>query len=195
MKNITVLDTTLRDGEQAPGFSMKREQKVEIALQLERMKVDIIEAGFPISSQEDFASVREIAETIKDCSVAGFCRATAGDISCAYEAVKHSQRPRINIFLATSDIHIEHKLRTTREEILRAAVEAVRFARKHCEDVEFIAEDATRSDREFLLEFFKCVAGAGASTLVIADTVGFATPQEIADITAQIGRASCRKRV
>ena len=182
MQKIIVLDTTLRDGEQAPGFSMKREQKLELALQLERMKVDIIEAGFPISSQEDFASVREIAKTIKSCSVAGFCRATAGDISCAYDAVKHSEKPRLNIFLATSDIHIKHKLCTTREEVLRAAVEAVRFARKYCGDIEFIAEDATRSDRDFLLEIFSRVSEAGASTVVIADTVGFAMPPEIAEM-------------
>ncbi|MDL2232965.1 2-isopropylmalate synthase [Ruminococcaceae bacterium OttesenSCG-928-L11] len=180
-RTIRVLDTTLRDGEQAPGCSMRLAEKLEIAKQLERLRVDVIEAGFPIASKDDFAAVREIAGTIKDCAVTGLCRAMEGDISCTWEAVKHGAAPMIHIFLATSDIHLEYKLHVSRSRLLEIARDAVRYARSLCPVVQFTAEDATRTDREFLLDVFRTVEAAGGSVLNIADTVGYTTPEEMAD--------------
>lgn len=186
MKRITILDTTLRDGEQAPGCSMTLPEKLEIAKQLERLGVDVVEAGFPIASPEDAAAVRKIAKALKDCGVGALCRAVAGDIACAWESVKYSARPRIHIFLATSDIHLQHKLHCTRAELLEIAVSAVTFARKYCPEVEFSSEDATRSDPAFLLEVFNAAAQAGATLLNLCDTVGYGSPEEIADLVRTV---------
>lgn len=181
-RRILVLDTTLRDGEQAPGCSMRTEEKLEIARQLERLGVDVIEAGFPIASRDDFAAVREIAKTVRSSTVTGLCRAVAGDISSTWEAVRHSESPMIHIFLATSDIHLEYKLQVTRERLLEIAAEAVAYARSLCPQVLFTAEDATRSDRAFLMEVFSTVEKAGATAVNIADTVGYAAPEEMAEL-------------
>lgn len=184
MRTLSVLDTTLRDGEQSPGCSMKLEQKLEVAAQLEQIGVDVIEAGFPIASPDDFEAVREIAKTVKNCGVTGLCRASASDIACAWEALRHSKRPRIHIFLATSDIHIGHKLKSSREKVLEMAVSSVKHARGLCGEVQFTAEDAARSDRAFLLEVFSGVHEAGAMLCNIADTVGYSTPEEMAALVA-----------
>lgn len=188
MRTISFFDTTLRDGEQAPGCSMKLPRKLEIAKELENIGVDIIEAGFPISSPDDFEAVREVAKTVRKSGVAALCRATTSDISCAWEAIRHNGRPRLNIFLATSDIHIEHKLKRTREWVLEAAAASVRFARSLCPEVQFTAEDATRSDRDFLAEVFRTAEQAGATTVCVADTVGYAAPEEMAELFRYLKR-------
>src|SRR5215472_12169711 len=143
---ITVFDTTLRDGEQSPGCSMNREEKLRMARQLERLGVDVIEAGFPIASEGDFHAVRAIAEQIRQPTIAALARATGEDVERAWQAIESAARPRIHVFLATSDIHLHYKLKISREQCLRQVVEAVRLARLHCQDVEFSPEDATRTD-------------------------------------------------
>lgn len=181
MRTISVIDTTLRDGEQSPGCSMKLEQKLELAKMLEETGADVIEAGFPIASPDDFEAVKKIAKMIKSTSVAGFCRAAPSDIACAWEALRGAKQPRIHVFLATSDLHIAHKLKTTREKVLEMAASAVRYAKSLCPQVHFIAEDATRSAGEFLLAVLKAAWENGASSASIADTVGYSMPQEIAE--------------
>ncbi len=175
-KQLVVFDTTLRDGEQSPGASMTAEEKYEVALQLARLNVDVIEAGFPISSDGDFESVRIIARDVKGPSVAGLCRAVEKDIDRCWEAVQEAAKPRIHTFIATSDIHMERKLRMAPEQVVAAAVKAVKHARGYTEDVEFSAEDAVRSRFEFLVEVVKAVIDAGATTVNIPDTVGYALP-------------------
>lgn len=179
MRKIKFFDTTLRDGEQSPGFSMKTEEKVALALQLERLGVDVIEAGFPIASPGDFDAVQKVAAVITKSSVAGLCRASTKDIQTAWDALKDAKKPRIHIFLATSDIHIEHKLRSTRERVITQAAEAVTFARSLCADVEFSAEDAMRTDPEYLCKVLEAVIAAGATTVNVPDTVGYIMPNEI----------------
>src|SRR6202140_3196601 len=147
---ITIFDTSLRDGEQSPGCSMNQQEKLRLAHQLDRMGVDVIEAGFPIASEGDFESVKAIASVVRRPIIAGLARACRPDIERAWEALKQASRPRIHVFLATSDIHLKYKLRLTREECLAQAREAVAFAKSLCDDVEFSPEDATRTDREFL---------------------------------------------
>jgi len=181
MRTVLVFDTTLRDGEQSPGCSMKLTQKLELAKMLEEVGVDVIEAGFPIASPDDFEAVKAIAKAIKNTTVAGFCRANTSDIACAWEAVRHSKRPRIHIFLSTSDIHITHKLKSTREKVLDLAAAAVSHAGKLCPEVHFIAEDATRTERGFLLKILSTACENGAISASIADTVGYAMPQEMAE--------------
>ena len=183
---VQIFDTTLRDGEQSPGYSMNLEEKIQMALQLERLRVDVIEAGFPIASDGDFVAVREIAMRVEDCSVAGLCRTKKGDIDRAWEALQHAKHPRIHTFIATSDIHLKHKLGKSREEVLDSAVEAVRYARKYCDDVEFSAEDASRSDREFLYEVIEAVIDAGATVVNIPDTVGYSIPWEFGELIKDI---------
>jgi len=175
---IKIFDTTLRDGEQSPGCSMNIEEKLMVARQLARMKVDIIEAGFPIASEGDFQSVKRIAQEIDGPVICGLCRAVPGDIDRAAEAIKPARRGRIHTFLATSDIHLQYKLKKTREEVLEMAVAAVKRARGYTGDVEFSAEDATRSDMDFLCRVVEAVIGAGATTVNIPDTVGYAIPEE-----------------
>ena len=175
---IRIFDTTLRDGEQAPGCSMTVEEKLRMARHLERLGVDIIEAGFPIASDGDFAAVQRVAQEIHTTSVAGLARCRREDIERAWNALKDAQKPRLHLFLATSDIHLAYKLKTTREDALEQARSAVAFARTLCDDVEFSPEDATRSDVDYLCRVLEAVVEAGATTLNIPDTVGYATPTD-----------------
>lgn len=183
---ILIFDTTLRDGEQSPGCSMHGHEKLEMARQLERLGVDVIEAGFPISSDGDFEAARRIAEQIRNASVAALARASKPDIDRAWEAIRDASRPRIHTFLATSDIHLAYKLKITREQALRQAREAVAYAEQLCDDVEFSPEDATRSDIEFLCEVLTAVVAAGATTVNIPDTVGYTTPTEFSALIRTI---------
>lgn len=178
MEKIIVFDTTLRDGEQAPGASLNPAEKLEIAHALADMGVDVIEAGFPISSKGDLASVKQIARAIKGPTICGLARAVKQDIDASAEAVRPAKKPRIHVFLATSKIHMQHKLKKAEEEILRLAVESVKYAKKFCQDVEFSPEDASRSEREFLFKVVEAVIEAGATTVNIPDTVGYAEPAE-----------------
>ncbi|MBQ8075974.1 MAG: 2-isopropylmalate synthase [Oscillospiraceae bacterium] len=182
MDQIVIFDTTLRDGEQSPGCSMNLKEKIEVAHRLERLKVDIIEAGFAISSPGDFESVKTIAGTVKDCAVASLARANAKDIDTAWEAVREAVSPRIHLFLATSPLHMEYKLKMTPEQVLEATAAMTRHAKKYCSDVEFSAEDATRSDWDFLVKVVDTAIRAGATTVNIPDTVGYTTPSEMRDL-------------
>jgi len=183
---VTVFDTTLRDGEQSPGCSMNLEEKVAIAGHLDRLGVDVIEAGFPIASDGDFAAVRAVAARVRRPIIAGLARAMQKDIDRAWEALRTAERPRIHTFLATSDIHLQHKLKKTRAEALRQSREAVRYARTLCDDVEFSPEDATRSDPEYLCAVLQEVIEAGATTVNIPDTVGYTVPPEFSRLIATI---------
>ncbi len=187
---VIIFDTTLRDGEQSPGFSMNVVEKLEMARQLARLGVDVIEAGFPISSDEDFEAVREVAKTVGQLenppSICGLSRVGLGDIDRCWEAVKHAKKPRIHTFVATSDIHLKYKLRKSRAEVLKAATEAVRHARGYCEDVEFSPEDASRSDFDYMCDVLEAVIDAGARTINIPDTVGYAMPREWGERIARI---------
>ena len=152
---VRIFDTTLRDGEQSPGCSMDSFQKVQMALQLEKLGVDVVEAGFPIASNDEFESVKSVAKALKKPIVAGLSRSDKGDISRCWDAVKHGKKPRIHTFIATSDIHLKHKLKLTRKELLKEIQESVGYARKLCNDIEWSAEDATRSDWDFLVDAVK----------------------------------------
>jgi 2-isopropylmalate synthase len=178
---LIVFDTTLRDGEQAPGFSMKVEEKLRLARQLEALGVDVMEAGFPIASEADAEAVRQVAGVVDRAVVAALARCAPGDIDRAAWALAQARRSRIHTFIATSDLHLSRKLRITREACLEAAVASVRRARTFTDDVEFSAEDATRSDRDFLCRVVEAVIDAGATTINLPDTVGYATPDEIAE--------------
>lgn len=179
MHNIKIFDTTLRDGEQSPGCSMNLDEKIEVAKALEKMKVDIIEAGFAISSPGDFESVKKVAEIIKDCTVASLARANEKDIDAAYEAVKGAVSPRIHVFIATSPVHMQYKLRMTEEEVLEKVASMVNYASKLCSDIEFSAEDAMRSDPDFLVKVSEAAIKSGATVINIPDTVGYTTPDEM----------------
>ena len=183
-QTVRFFDTTLRDGEQAPGYSMNIDEKIRMARQLESLGVDVIEAGFAIASPGDFDSVRQIALAVSKPVVASLSRALRKDIDAAYEAVKGARRPRIHTFLATSDLHLEYKLRMTREQALARAVDAVRYARNLCGDVEFSLEDASRTDRDYMCRVVEAVINAGASTVNLPDTTGYATPGEIYDMVS-----------
>lgn len=182
MEYVKIFDTTLRDGEQAPGATMNIDEKVRIALQLEKLGVDIIEAGFPAASDGDFEAVKMVAKNITKSEVAGLARASEEDIERAWEAIKYANRPRIHTFLATSDIHLKYKLRIDRETALKKAVHAVKFAKKFTDNVEFSAEDACRTDIDFLCKVVEAVIDAGATTVNIPDTVGYITPMEFFEI-------------
>jgi 2-isopropylmalate synthase len=190
MDRVMIFDTTLRDGEQAPGFSMNTMEKLEMARQLARLNVDVIEAGFPISSDEDFEATREVARqvgTLENApTICGLSRVGLGDIDRCWEAVRYARKPRIHTFVATSDIHLKYKLRKSRAEVMKAAVEAVRHARGYCEDVEFSPEDASRSDFEYMCDVLSAVIDAGAQTINIPDTVGYAIPKEWGERIARI---------
>lgn len=179
MRTIKFFDTSLRDGEQCPGFSMTTDEKIRLALQLEKLGVDIIEAGFPASSNGDFEAVQKISSLVKNSTVCGLSRANKKDIEAVYEATKNAARARIHTFIATSDIHMKYKLKKDRKEVLALACEAVRFARNLCEDVEFSAEDASRSDPDFLYQIIDAVIKEGATTINLPDTVGYIMPEEI----------------
>ena len=185
-RKVRIFDTTLRDGEQSPGASMNIEEKLEVAKQLARLKVDVIEAGFPISSQGDFEAVKAVAETVKGPAVAGLCRSAAGDIDRAWEALRHAKKPVIHTFLATSDIHLEKKLKKTRDEVLDIAVAAVKRAKGYTEEVEFSAEDASRSDFDFLCQVVEAVIDAGATVVNLPDTVGYAIPSEYGEMIRRV---------
>ena len=178
---LTIFDTTLRDGEQAPGFSLRIDEKLKLARQLRTLGVDIIEAGFPIASEADAEAVRLIGTQIHGPVIAALARCTPKDIDRAGWALAPAPRRRIHVFIATSDLHLERKLRMTRDECLRAAMSAVRLARKYTDDVQFSAEDATRSDPQFLWQVIEAVIQAGAKTINLPDTVGYSTPDEVAD--------------
>lgn len=177
-KLIKIFDTTLRDGEQSPGCSMNLKEKIEMAQQLERLKVDVIEAGFAAASPGDLHSIQEISKSIKNCTVASLARCHQDDIDKAWESLKFAQHPRIHVFLATSPIHMEYKLNMTEEEVLETAEKMVTYAKSKCDDIEFSAEDATRSNEDFLAKVFDKVIAAGAKTINIPDTVGYTTPDE-----------------
>jgi len=183
---VQIFDTTLRDGEQSPGASMTVEQKIVIARQLEKLGVDVIEAGFAASSEGDFESVRRVSRELSRPRVVSLARAQEGDISRALKAVEEAKNPGIHTFIATSDIHLKHKLRLTREQVLEAAVKAVTFAKKFTDYVEFSAEDASRSDPEFLIQVFREVIRAGAKVINVPDTTGYAIPSEFGTLIANL---------
>src|SRR5579871_3171012 len=183
---VKIFDTTLRDGEQSPGCSMTVAEKLRMAKQLERLGVDIIEAGFPIASDGDLAAVQLVAQTVRRPIIAGLARARVEDVARAWEALVHAARSRIHVFLATSDIHLQYKLRITRDQCLAQAREAVRFAKSLCDDVEFSPEDATRTDPDFLCSVLDAVVEVGATTLNIPDTVGYTIPSEYAALITTI---------
>jgi len=186
MERIYIFDTTLRDGEQTPGVSLNVEEKLEIAKQLAKLNVDIIEAGFPIASPGEFNAVKTIAEKVKGPVIAGLSRAVQQDIDTAWEALKNAESPRIHTFIATSNIHMEKKLKKTKEEVLEQAVWAVKYAKKYCSDVEFSPEDATRSDFDFLCKVLTEVIKAGATVINIPDTVGYALPWEFGELIKKL---------
>ncbi len=183
---VIIFDTTLRDGEQSPGASMNTAEKLRLAKQLEKLGVDVIEAGFPAASDGDFEAVAAIAKALKKTQVTGLARASKADIDRAWGAVQHAAHPRIHTFIATSDIHLKYKLKMSREEVLAAAVEAVRHARSYTDNVEFSAEDGSRSDRDFLCQIFEAAIDAGATTINLPDTVGYAVPDEFAGMVRHI---------
>jgi 2-isopropylmalate synthase len=183
---IYIFDTTLRDGEQSPGASMNTEEKLIIARQLEKLGVDIIEAGFPIASDGDFDAVRQIAKEIKKSQVAGLARANKADIDRAWQAIKDATHPRLHTFISSSDIHLKYQLKKSREQVLAEAVAAVKMARSYTENVEFSPMDATRSDRDYLVRMVSAVIDAGASTVNIPDTVGYTIPEEFGDLIAYL---------
>src|SRR3990172_2754028 len=175
--NLIIFDTTMRDGEQSPGASMTREEKLRIARQLERMRVDVIEAGFPASSNGDFEAVRAIANVVRDSTVAGLCRANDKDIQRGIDALKGAKSWRIHTFIATSALHMEKKLRMTPDQVFEQAKLAVRYAKNACPDVEFSPEDGYRSDMDFLCRVLEAVIDEGATTINFADTVGYGVPE------------------
>lgn len=183
---VIIFDTTLRDGEQAPGFSMTVDQKIRMAKQLERLGVDVIEAGFPIASDGDFESVKKIAKEIQGCQIAGLARTTKVDIDRAWEALQYAKNPRIHTFIATSDIHLQYKLRKSRQEVLEVAAEMVRYAKTLTDNVEFSAEDAVRSDLDYLCQVVEAVINEGAVVVNIPDTVGYSVPEEFGSIIKTI---------
>ena len=184
--HVFIFDTTLRDGEQSPGNTMNTHEKLRVAKQLEALGVDIIEAGFPIASEGDFDAVKQIARTIKSSQVAALARANFEDIDRAWEAIKNGSNPRIHTFISTSDIHLKYQLRKGRDEVLKIAVDSVKRARKYTSNVEFSAMDATRSDRDYLCTMFAEVIDAGATTINVPDTVGYAVPTEFGDLIRYI---------
>ena len=181
-EHVTIFDTTLRDGEQSPGCSMNVAEKVRMGRQLDRLGVDIIEAGFPIASEGDFEAVRVLAHEIRRPVIAALARSCPGDIERAWRAVEGASRPRIHTFLATSDIHLKHKLKISRQQCLEQARDGVRLAKSFCQDVQFSPEDATRTEIGFLCQVLEAVIEAGATTLNIPDTVGYSVPHEFAEL-------------
>ncbi|MBS6511656.1 MAG: 2-isopropylmalate synthase, partial [Clostridiales bacterium] len=186
MKRIKIFDTTLRDGEQSPGCSMNLNEKLKVARQLARLKVDIIEAGFAVSSPGDFESVQRIAREVRGVAVASLARCVQKDIDAAAEALQEAEHPRIHVFLATSPLHMQYKLHMSPEQVLESIEKSVAYARGLCADVEFSAEDATRSDRDFLCQALSLAIAAGATTVNIPDTVGYSTPSEMQELVRYV---------
>src|SRR6266699_1423312 len=193
-KRIAIFDTTLRDGEQSPGCSMNLAEKVRMARQLETLGADIIEAGFPIASEGDFAAVQAVARECRNVTVAALCRTAEADVRRAAEALRDASRPRIHTFCATSDIHLEYKLKKTRAEVIEMTRRAVRMARDLAEEVEFSAEDATRSDIDYLCEVFDAAASEGATILNVPDTVGYTLPNEFSRLVRAVRKRVVRDR-
>lgn len=189
-EKVIIFDTTLRDGEQAPGCSLGPPEKLQVAEQLYRLGVDVIEAGFPVSSRGDFEAVQNIAKSIgrqaNPPEICGLSRCVPGDIEACGEAVKGAKRPRVHVFIATSDIHLEHKLHMTRDQVIERSVESVKLARKYTDSIEFSAEDSTRSDVNYLIQLFEAVIKAGATTINVPDTVGFAIPWQYAELISTL---------
>ncbi|MBW1985215.1 MAG: 2-isopropylmalate synthase, partial [Deltaproteobacteria bacterium] len=195
-ERVIIFDTTLRDGEQSPGASMNTAEKLRLAVQLERLGVDVMEAGFPAASEGDFEAVSKIAEKLEKVEITGLARTSKEDIDLAWGAIKNAKKPRIHTFIATSDIHMDHKLKMSRDEVLKSAVEAVKYSKSFTDNVEFSAEDGSRSDRDFLCKIFEAAIEAGATTVNLPDTVGYAIPEEFSDLvryvmehTPNIGKA------
>jgi 2-isopropylmalate synthase len=185
-ERVIIFDTTLRDGEQSPGASMNAAEKLRLATQLEKLGVDVLEAGFPAASEGDFDAVSKIAGKLKKTEVAALARTSKNDIDRAWGAIQHAAKPRIHTFLATSDIHMHYKLNMTRDQVLKTASESVKYAKSFTDNIEFSAEDASRSDRDFLCKVFETAIGAGATTINIPDTVGYAIPMEFADLVKYV---------
>lgn len=185
-EKVIIFDTTLRDGEQSPGASMNTSEKLRIAKQLEKLGVDVLEAGFPAASEGDFEAVSEIAENMTNIEVAALSRTAKTDIDRAWGAIHNATKPRIHTFIATSDIHLKYKLKMSRDEVIKTAVEAVKYAKSFTDNVEFSAEDGSRSDRDFLVKVFGAVIEAGATTINLPDTVGYAIPQEFTDLVKYV---------
>ena len=193
-EHVKVFDTTLRDGEQSPGCSMNLDEKLQLAFKLQDLGVDIIEAGFPIASEGDFAAVKAVAASCRELGVAALCRTAEQDIARAAEALASAARPRIHTFVATSDIHLEHKLKKTRADVIAMTRAAIKQARNFTDEVEFSAEDATRSDLDYLCQVLETAVDAGASILNIPDTVGYTTPMEYMHLIQQIRERVVRDR-
>lgn len=193
-QKISFFDTTLRDGEQSPGCSMLLDEKVAMARQLEQLGVDIIEAGFPIASDGDFRAVQAVSAMCERATIAALCRTVEADVVRAVEALKDARKKRVHTFVATSDIHLEYKLKKTRAEVLKMTREAIRFARQYVDEIEFSAEDATRSDPEFLCEIFNLAIEEGASILNVPDTVGYALPAEFHALVKKVKDEVVRDR-
>jgi 2-isopropylmalate synthase len=185
-EKVIIFDTTLRDGEQSPGASMNTGEKMRLAVQLEKLGVDVLEAGFPAASDGDFEAVSNIAAKLKNTEVAALARTSKADIDRAWGAIQHAKKPRIHTFIATSDLHMHYKLNMAKEEVLKTAVEAVKYARSFTGNIEFSAEDASRSDRDFLCKVFEAAIEAGATTINIPDTVGYAIPMEFSDLVKYV---------
>jgi 2-isopropylmalate synthase len=186
MDTVQIFDTTLRDGEQSPGFSMNREEKLLLARQIEEMGADVLEAGFPIASPGDLEATRAVAAEVKHCRVAALARAVQADVDAALKGLEPAAKPRLHLFLATSDLHLKYKLRATREEAFDRIVKMIRFGKARCEEVEFSAEDASRTDIDFLCNVVVAAAEAGASVINLPDTVGYSTPDEYAEMFRQV---------
>ena len=185
-ERIIIFDTTLRDGEQSPGASMNAAEKMRLATQLEKLGVDVLEAGFPAASEGDFDAVSGIAAKLKKTEVAALARTSKGDIDRAWGAIQHAAKPRIHTFIATSDIHMHYKLNMSRDQVIQTAVDALKYAKSLTDNIEFSAEDASRSDRDFLCKVFEAAIEAGATTINIPDTVGYAIPGEFADLVKYV---------
>jgi len=183
---VRIFDTTLRDGEQSPGATLTHGEKIEIAQKLESLNVDVIEAGFPIASQDDFKAVKAVSQTVRKPIVCGLARTLEKDIEKAWQAVQSAKKPRIHTFIATSQIHMKHKLKMSKAAVKKQAVKMVGFAKNFCEDIEFSAEDASRSSPEFLCEIFEAVINAGATTINIPDTVGYSQPNEFGRLVRHV---------
>ena len=186
MDTLQIFDTTLRDGEQSPGFSMNREEKLQLARQIEELGADIIEAGFPIASPGDLEATRAVAAEIKQCRVAALARARQEDVEAALNGLGPAARPRLHVFLATSDLHLKYKLRSSREEALDQIAKMVRFGRQHCDEVEFSAEDASRTDIDYLCQVVLAAVESGATIINLPDTVGYSTPDDYGKMFRQV---------
>ena len=182
MRQISILDTTLRDGEQSPGCGMNVKEKIDMSRQLESLGVSVIEAGFAAASQADFNAVRAVAKELQRTRVTSLSRALMKDIDSTWEALRHAKYPRIHLYIATSDLQLDLKLQKSREEVLEQTTQMVRYAKKLCEDIQFSAEDATRSDPDFLVRVFETAIAAGATVINVPDSVGYATPEEYGNL-------------